>query len=49
MKSVKTIFHPLNGHFTTHGQDPLKKRAKNPTAIGIAKFNLGFRIACTWE
>jgi hypothetical protein len=49
MKSVQTIFHPLNDHFTTHGQDSPKKMAKNPTAISIAKFNLGFRIACTWE
>jgi hypothetical protein len=49
MKNVQTIFHPLKGHFTTHGQDPPKKKAKNPMAIGITKFNLGFRIACTWE
>jgi hypothetical protein len=49
MKSVQTIFHPLYGHSTTHGQDPPKKRAKNPMAIGIAKFKLGFRTACTWE
>jgi hypothetical protein len=49
MKSVQIIFHPLNDHFKTHGQDPPKKRAKNPMAIGIAKFTLGFRIACTWE
>jgi len=21
MKSIQTIFHPLNVHFTTHGQD----------------------------
>jgi hypothetical protein len=49
MKSVLTNFHPLNSHFTTHGQDPPKKRANNPMAKGINKFNLRFRIACTWE
>jgi hypothetical protein len=49
MKSFQTIFHPLNGHFTTHGQDPPKKKAKNPIAICITKFKLGFRIACIWE
>jgi hypothetical protein len=26
-----------------------RKREKNPMAIGITKFNLGFMIACTWE
>jgi hypothetical protein len=49
MKSVQKKFHPLNSHFTTHGQDPPKERAKYPTTKGITKFNLGFRIACTWE
>jgi len=26
-----------------------KKGQKNPMAMGIAKFNLGFRVACTSE
>jgi hypothetical protein len=49
MKNVQIVFHPLNVHFITHGQDPPKERAKNPMAMGIAKFNLGFRVAYTWE
>jgi len=49
MKRVQIVFHFLNVHFSTHGQDPPKKGAKNPTAMGIAKFNLGFRVACTLE
>ncbi len=49
MKSVQTNFHSLNVHCTTHGQDPPKKKAKNPTTMGISKFNLGFKVACTWE
>jgi hypothetical protein len=49
MKSVQTIFHPLNVHFTTHGQDPPKKKSKNPIAMGITKFNLGFRTTSTGE
>jgi len=48
MKSVQTIFHFLNVHFTTHGQDPPKKgqEIQQPWA---SKFNLGFKVACTWE
>jgi hypothetical protein len=49
MKRVQTVFHFLNVHFPTHGQDPPKKGANNPTAMGITKFNLGFRVACTSE
>jgi hypothetical protein len=49
MKSVQSVFHFFNFHFSTHGQDPPKKGAKNPMAMGIAKFNLGFRVACTGE
>jgi hypothetical protein len=49
MKSVQTIFHSLNLHFTTHGQDPPQKKAKIPIAMGIAKFNLRFKVTCTWE
>jgi hypothetical protein len=29
--------------------DPHKKRTKNPMTMGISKFNLGFKVACTWE
>jgi len=28
MKSAQTIFHSLNLHFTTHGQDPPEKMQK---------------------
>jgi len=34
MKSVQTIFHPLNVHFTTHGQDPPKKKSKKSNSHG---------------
>jgi hypothetical protein len=47
MKRVQSVFHFFNFHFSTHGQDPPKKRAKNPMAMGIVKFNLGFKVACT--
>jgi hypothetical protein len=46
---VSKKFHLLNVHFTTHGQDPPKKRAKNPMAMGITKFNLGFKSTSTGE
>jgi hypothetical protein len=49
MKSVQTTFHSLNVHCTTHGQDPPRKQAKLLMAMGIAKFNLRSRVACTWE
>ncbi len=48
MKSVQTNFHLLNVHFTTQPNPP-RKRAKNSMVMGIAKFNLEFRITCTWE
>jgi hypothetical protein len=49
MKSVQTIFHLLNVHFTTHGQILPRKKAKNPMAMGITKFNIGFRTIGTGE
>jgi hypothetical protein len=27
--------------------DPPQKITKNPTTMGITKFNLGFKVACT--
>jgi hypothetical protein len=43
MTRVQIVFHFLNIHFSTHGQDPPKKGAKNPTAMAITKFNLGLQ------
>jgi hypothetical protein len=34
MKSVQNNFHPLNVHFTTHGQDPPKKNGKKSNSHG---------------
>jgi hypothetical protein len=49
MKSVQKKIHSLNVHCTTHGQDPHIKKEKNPTTMGISKFNLRSKVACTWE
>jgi hypothetical protein len=49
MKSVQTIFHYFKPSLYNPWPRSSQKKAKIPIAMGIAKFNLRFKVTCTWE